>query len=77
MASDATRPVTMDEQALFDRIRCHPDIGLVSVTFDGEDTAALAHVDVEAGTIFPLAILITPAMFARLTPPGNPETITG
>ena len=75
MSQDQTRPVTTDERTLFDRIRCHPDVGLVSVLFDGQPTAAIAHIDVAAGEIFPLAVLVTPEMFDRLTPPGPAEVI--
>ena len=75
MTPTEPRPVTTDERALFDRIRRHPDVGLVSVLFDGQPTAAIAHMDVAAGEIFPLAVLVTPEMFARLTPPGPAEVI--
>ena len=53
--------------------------GLIQVEFDGELTAAIASFAEDPAThevtVFPLAVLVTPAMFPRLIPPDGAETI--
>ncbi len=69
-------PLTEDESVTFERIKYGKNIALVRVTFDGEETAALARVSQdEQGwlTVVPVAVLVTEAMAGKLAgPDGEP-----
>ena len=68
------RKLTSNEQSLFEIIRGAPNIALARVTYDGQETAAICAVVDDsdgsgAGTMTPLAILVTGKMFPRITNP--------
>lgn len=76
-------PVVVDPAELIDRetdlleeIRSGPSIALLRVRYDGAPAAAIVRVREESEDQFviePLALLITQAMFARITPPEGAQ----
>lgn len=51
----------------------YDNFALVSTIFDGEPTATIATVTLDEGEylVTPVAVLVTPAMFDRLTGPDH------
>ena len=71
------RPLSDNERKTFEYVHdSDTSIGLVQTQFDGEETAVIAAFDEDEETgeviMTPLAVLITEAMFARITPPSQP-----
>jgi hypothetical protein len=68
------RALTEVEQEAFEFIRASKHVALVQCWFDGEATAVISYVsedDDDHVTIVPMAVLITPEMFNRITPPDT------
>lgn len=76
-----SRALTDQESAVFERILNGDGIGLVQTAFDGEDTAVIAEfvMDDEGDMVevHPLAVLLTDALFDRLTPPEGATEVNG
>lgn len=66
------RPITDEEMEVFEAIQDCVNMCLVQVQFDGQETAVICAYEVIDGvTEFePLAILVTPEIIARITPPN-------
>lgn len=69
----ATESLTDEQKEVFEAIKGAANIALVSTTFNGEPTAAIAAVtmDGEDYVITPLAVLVTDSMMANLTDPSE------
>lgn len=67
------RPLTDEERNTFKFIHDRDsNTGLIQVVFDGEDVAVIAAFDEAENDeiiVTPLAVLVTPAMFAKMTDP--------
>jgi hypothetical protein len=65
------RKLTAKERELFEAIREASNIALVQVSYAGEETAAIAVVNEDGGdyVVTPVALMVTDAMFARITDP--------
>ena len=79
--NDMSRALTDQEREVFERILNGDGIGLVQTAFDGEDTAVIAEfvMDDEGDVVevHPLAVLLTDALFDRLTPPEGATEVNG
>jgi len=68
-----SRELTEDERMLFTMLRSDSNVALVQTAFDGEETAILVFLedreDSDSVRVYPVAVLITEAMFGRLDPP--------
>jgi hypothetical protein len=67
--------ITKQEKLDMLTIKNHPDIVLMKVTFDDEETAAIclqSHPDENKVAITPIAVMITEQMFERMQPPEDP-----
>ncbi len=66
-----SRPLTSGESRVFNGIRDGSNIVLMQTQFDGEETAVICAMTGEGDDIHvtPLAVLVTDAMFGRLSAP--------
>lgn len=73
--AETTTNITEAHRSLFNALTSgkYDNFALVSTTFDGEPTAAIATVTFDNGEylVVPVAVVVTEAMFSRMTGPGD------
>jgi hypothetical protein len=78
-----SRPLTEGERRTFEAIRQADikEVCLVQTVFNGEETAVICLLELQGEDnvrLFPVAVLVTPAMFDQVTPPDpGVEVIRG